>query len=61
MNGFRPLVDLCKRDDVDSEIPVLVVQSLAHLAAHHSKAIIACVLMGAFVISICSLQGPYFE
>lgn len=34
VNGFRPLVDLCKRDDIDAEVPILVVQSLAHLAAH---------------------------
>jgi hypothetical protein len=34
VNGFRPLVDLGKRDDVDAEVPILVLQSLAALAAH---------------------------
>ena len=34
VNGFRPLIDLCKRDDIDAEVPTLVVQSLAQLAAH---------------------------
>ena len=34
VNGFRPLIDLCKRDDIDTDVPILVVQSLACLAAH---------------------------
>jgi hypothetical protein len=53
VNGFRPLVDLCKRDDIDAEVPVLVVQSLAYLAAHPGITLLYFIFVCLLPFSAC--------